>query len=71
MGLDARAPGSTIAHDLNNLLGVIRSYAEMALEDASMSPTLREDVVEIRNVAEEAIAVVRRLAEPVPGEEGR
>jgi signal transduction histidine kinase len=52
------------AHDLNNLLGIIRNYAELALEDASLAPRLRDDIAEIRDAAEGALAIVRRLFDP-------
>jgi hypothetical protein len=49
-----------IAHDLNNLLGVILNYATL-LDDHVVDPEDRADLKEIRSAAERTIQLSRRL----------
>ncbi len=50
-----------VAHDLNNLLGVIVGHSEMLLDDIGESHPLRRDVVSIMNAGERAAYVVQDL----------
>ena len=50
-----------VAHDFNNMLGVILGYAEMALEHAPPSHLLREDLNEIRSAATRSSDLTRQL----------
>jgi signal transduction histidine kinase len=50
-----------IAHDFNNLLLVIRSYAEMLLEEADLSPTARHHSGEILAASRRAEELTREL----------
>ncbi len=49
-----------VAHDFNNVLSVILSYAEMLIEDLEPGGT-RDDLVEIRNAAQRAAEVTEQL----------
>ena len=50
-----------VAHDFNNMLGVILGYAEMALEHAPPSHLLRADLNEIRSAATRSSDLTRQL----------
>lgn len=50
-----------LAHDFNNMLGVIMSCAELALEQASPTPSTRTHLEEIRTAAERSAALTRQL----------
>jgi len=49
-----------VAHDFNNMVGVIIGYCEMA-EDRQEIEDLREDVAQIRKAAEKAATLTRQL----------
>jgi CheY-like chemotaxis protein len=50
-----------VAHDFNNMLGVILGQAEMALEESALSPSLRATLHEIRGAAERSAVLTRQL----------
>jgi two-component system cell cycle sensor histidine kinase/response regulator CckA len=50
-----------IAHDFNNVLMTIILYAEMLVEEPSLSPDLAPDVESILNEAQEAAHLVRQV----------
>ncbi len=50
-----------VAHDFNNLLTVISGYAQMALDDPSVGPDMREPLEEISNAANRATTLTRQL----------
>ncbi len=50
-----------VAHDFNNMLLVILSYAEMALEDMKPGDPLREDIEAIQTAAKRATDLTRQL----------
>ena len=50
-----------IAHDFNNLLAVILTYTEFALEDLEAQSPARQDIAEIRKAAQRAANLTRRL----------
>ena len=50
-----------VAHDFNNMLGVIMGHAEMALEALGPGDSVSEDLQEIRKAAERSADLVRHL----------
>jgi two-component system, cell cycle sensor histidine kinase and response regulator CckA len=50
-----------IAHDFNNLLAAIRGNAELALLELSPTSPVREELEEIQQAADTAVAVTRQL----------
>ena len=62
-----------VAHDLNNVLGIIVGYAEMLLMDAEKSSPIRPRVVHIMSAGQRAAAIVQDLLtlarRGVPGRE--
>ncbi|MGA2333257.1 MAG: PAS domain S-box protein, partial [Syntrophales bacterium] len=50
-----------VAHDLNNVLGIVVGYAEMLLMDADESSPIREDLVNIMSGGQRAAAIVQDL----------
>ena len=50
-----------VAHDINNLLGVIFGYTELALDKLDTSAPLRANLVEILNAAGRAAGITRQL----------
>lgn len=50
-----------VAHDFNNILGVIIGYAEMALEDAPPGEKIHGDLSKILDAAERSADIVRQL----------
>ena len=50
-----------VAHDLNNVLGVVIGYAELLLMDADKSRLIRPGLVNIMNGAQRAAAIVQDL----------
>lgn len=52
---------SGIAHDLNNVLGPILNYAELAETEVSVGQSPAESLAEIRQAADRARSVVQRL----------
>ncbi|MEW5733895.1 MAG: PAS domain S-box protein [Thermodesulfobacteriota bacterium] len=50
-----------VAHDFNNMLGVILGHAEMAMETVEPSQPLREDLEEIRKAAQRSSDLTKQL----------
>jgi signal transduction histidine kinase/CheY-like chemotaxis protein len=50
-----------IAHDFNNLLTVITGFAELALDDPTISPSTRTSIDEIGRAAQRASALTRQV----------
>ncbi|MGC8495138.1 MAG: response regulator [Syntrophobacteraceae bacterium] len=50
-----------VAHDFNNMLGVILGHAEMAMEQIDRSHVLFGDLMEIRKAAERSAVLTRQL----------
>ncbi len=50
-----------VAHDFNNMLGVILGHAELGLMHCDQSNPLRKDLIEIRNAAERSADLTRQL----------
>lgn len=50
-----------VAHDLNNVLGIIVGYSEMLLSDIDEQSPLREDVVTIMGAGQRAAAIVQDM----------
>jgi diguanylate cyclase (GGDEF)-like protein len=52
---------SGVAHDLSNLLMVIKSYSEIAQDDSSVGESPRKHLQEIQKASERATALTRQL----------
>jgi two-component system cell cycle sensor histidine kinase/response regulator CckA len=50
-----------VAHDLNNLMGVVTGYSELTLDEIERSSPLRKNIEGILNAAGQAVSVVRQL----------
>lgn len=50
-----------VAHDFNNMLGVIIGYTELAMDKVSSENSLHDDLVEILNAAKRSAEVTRQL----------
>ncbi len=50
-----------VAHDFNNMLGVILGHAEMAMDEIEKDHPLFSDLTEIRNAAERSADITRQL----------
>ena len=50
-----------VAHDFNNMLGVILGYTELALEQVGPAHPIFDDLQEIRNAAERSADLTRQL----------
>ncbi|MEI6669573.1 MAG: response regulator, partial [Acidobacteriota bacterium] len=50
-----------VAHDFNNMLGLILGHAELAIEQVGQGQALREDLEEIRTAATRSAALTRQL----------
>ena len=50
-----------VAHDFNNMLGVILGHVDLCLDAAEMSPQFRADLQEIRKAAERSASLTRQL----------
>ncbi len=50
-----------VAHDFNNMLGIILGYTEMAMEHAGSVQTVHADLQEIRKAAKRSADLVRQL----------
>jgi len=50
-----------VAHDFNNMLGVILGHTDMALEQVDRTLPLHEDLLQIRKAAEHSAALTRQL----------
>lgn len=50
-----------VAHDFNNMLGVILGYAEMIMDNIKPSEPIYEDLKEIQNAANRSVDIVRHL----------
>gem|GEM_PF-3660602 len=62
---------STIAHDLNNTLGVIRGYCEILEKKRGESVKGTREVSAIRSAAERGIRLTSKILESAKKEEGR
>ncbi len=60
MELVGRLAGG-VAHDFNNMLGVILGHAELALMTIDDTDPLHEDMIEIRNAADRSANLTRQL----------
>ena len=62
-----------VAHDLNNVLGIVIGYSEMLLMDANQSGSTRPSLAKIMNAGQKAAAIVQDLLtlarRGVPGRE--
>ena len=50
-----------VAHDFNNMLGVIIGYSELALEEAALDDSLRDSIEEILAAAHRSMEITRQL----------
>ena len=50
-----------VAHDFNNMVGVIKGYTEMALARVPASDTLHGDLLEVKKAAERSADLTRQL----------
>jgi PAS domain S-box-containing protein len=50
-----------VAHDLNNVLGIVVGYAEMLLMDEDKSSSIRPDLLNIMDAGQRAAAIVQDL----------
>jgi two-component system cell cycle sensor histidine kinase/response regulator CckA len=50
-----------VAHDFNNMLGVINGYAELLLDEMSTESPLRTEITEIRNAGQRAARLTQQL----------
>lgn len=50
-----------VAHDLNNMLGVIMGYTELALQSGETPEELRDDLLEVKKAAQHSVEVTRQL----------
>ena len=50
-----------VAHDFNNMLGVILGYVDIALQQVATGSQLREDLEEVRRVAVRSVELTRQL----------
>ncbi len=50
-----------VAHDFNNMLGVILGHVDLALDSAGLAQDLREDLEEIRKAADRSADLTRQL----------
>lgn len=50
-----------VAHDYNNMLGVILGYSDLALQSIDKSDPLYADLLEISNAAKRSISITRQL----------
>ena len=57
-----------VAHDLNNVLGIVVGYSELLLDDLDESSSARSEAMEILKGGQRAAAIVQDLLDP--GEEG-
>jgi signal transduction histidine kinase len=52
---------SSVAHDFNNMLGVILGYADLALLDPPLNDSLNSHLIKIRNAALQSRELTRQL----------
>jgi two-component system, cell cycle sensor histidine kinase and response regulator CckA len=50
-----------VAHDFNNMLGIILGYSELILERGNLSETLQNNIQEIHNAGRRAAEITRKL----------
>ncbi len=50
-----------VAHDFNNMLGVILGYAELSLDFPDLDPKMRSNLKEIKRASERSAALTRQL----------
>ena len=50
-------------HNVKNHLSVIRGFADLALENAALDPTVRSDILEIRKAAQAALAELVKVTQ--------
>ncbi|MBL7258736.1 hybrid sensor histidine kinase/response regulator [Paractinoplanes lichenicola] len=60
-----------LAHDFNNILGVIVNYTEFAIEETEDKPAVREDLQHVRSAADRAQDLTRQLQTFTRGAGGR
>jgi hypothetical protein len=51
-------------HDMKNQLGIILGYVTLLIDDMAAEDSRHADLQEIRKAAEEAVALLDRLAPP-------
>ncbi|MBM2616671.1 PAS domain S-box protein [Actinoplanes sp. LDG1-06] len=50
-----------LAHDFNNILGIIVNYTEFAIDETEDKPAVREDLQHVRSAADRAQGLTRQL----------
>jgi len=50
-----------VAHDFNNILGIITGYTELTLADPTLAERPRQRLAEIKNAANRAVGITRQL----------
>ena len=58
---DIDADVRQLAHDLNNLIGIVVNYAAFVADELEAGSTARQDLEEIQRAAEQATELSRRL----------
>jgi signal transduction histidine kinase len=50
-----------IAHDLNNLLGIVLGFTDMVINDLAPDDPRHDDLLEIRKATQTAISLIERF----------
>jgi signal transduction histidine kinase len=50
-----------IAHDLNNLLGIVLGFTDMVIDDLPPDDPRHDDLLEIRKATQTAISLIERF----------
>ena len=58
---EVQAEVRQIAHDLNNIIGIVINYAAFVAEELEPGSAARSDLEEIQRAAEQATTLSRRL----------
>ena len=58
---DSENSADRLAHDLNNLLGIVLGFTDMVIEDLPPGDPRHEDLLEIRKATQSAIGLVERF----------